>query len=103
VKGILNSYQAEYAGNGGAVVEVVTKSGGREYHGSMYYFGRNEDLNANDFFNNRNGVKRPEYRYNTSERLWETPFTSRATGTATATSSSVSTTWNRSPTAFPVR
>ena len=26
---------------------------------------RNEDLNANDFFNNRNSVKRPEYRYNT--------------------------------------
>jgi hypothetical protein len=66
VKVILNSYQAEYAGNGGAVVEVVTKSGGREYHGSLYYYGRNEILNANDFFNNRNGVKRPEYRYNTS-------------------------------------
>jgi hypothetical protein len=65
VKVILNSYQAEYAGNGGAVVEVVTKSGGREYHGTVYYYGRNEDLNANDFFNNRNGVKRPEYRYNT--------------------------------------
>ena len=31
VKVILNSYQAEYAGNGGAIVEVVTKSGGKEY------------------------------------------------------------------------
>ena len=27
VKVIMNSYQAEYAGNGGAVVQVVTKSG----------------------------------------------------------------------------
>ena len=65
VKVILNSYQAEYAGNGGAVVQVVTKSGGRDFHGSAFYYGRNEDLNANDFFNNRNGVVRPRYRYNT--------------------------------------
>ena len=65
VKVILNSYQAEYAGNGGAIMEVVTKSGGRDFHGTAYYFLRNEDLNANDFFNNRNNVHRPEYRYNT--------------------------------------
>ncbi|MES1262220.1 MAG: TonB-dependent receptor, partial [Acidobacteriota bacterium] len=71
VKVILNSYQAEYAGNGGAIMNVVTKSGGREFHGTGYYFLRNEDLNANDFFNNRTvdasgkGVARPEYRYNT--------------------------------------
>ncbi len=38
VKVILNSYQAEYAGNGGAVVEVVTKSGGRDFHGSGYWY-----------------------------------------------------------------
>jgi hypothetical protein len=65
VKVILNSYQAEYAGNGGAVVQVVSKSGGKEFHGGGYYYGRNEALNANDFFNNRNSVKRPRYRYNT--------------------------------------
>jgi hypothetical protein len=65
VKVILNSYQAEYAGNGGTVVQVVTKSGTNEYHGNTYWYVRNNDFNANDFFNNRNGVKRPEYRYNT--------------------------------------
>ncbi len=65
VKVILNSYQAEYAGNGGAVVQVVTKSGGKDFHGGGYYFVRNEALNANDFFNNRNSVRRPRYRYNT--------------------------------------
>src|SRR5207302_11022017 len=71
VKVILNSYQAEYAGNGGAVVVVLTKSGGKESHGTGYWFIKNEALNANDFFNNRsvsatlpNGVPRPEYRYN---------------------------------------
>src|SRR5204862_150146 len=65
VKVILNSYQAEYAGNGGAVVQVVSKSGGKEFHGGTYYFLRNEQFNANDFFNNRNSVRRPRYRYNT--------------------------------------
>src|SRR5258708_11829600 len=65
VKMVLNSYRAEYAGNGGTVVMIVSKSGGTEFHGNGYWYGRNEDLNANDFFNNRNGVKRPEYRYNT--------------------------------------
>ncbi len=65
VKVVLNGYRAEYAGNGGTVVTIVSKSGGNEYHGNGYWYIRNEDLNANDFFNNRNGVKRPEYRYNT--------------------------------------
>ena len=36
VRVILNSYQAEYAGNGGAVVQVVTKSGTNEWHGNGY-------------------------------------------------------------------
>jgi hypothetical protein len=61
----LNSYQAEYAGNGGAVVQVVTKGGGRDYHGAAFWYVRNEVLNSNSFFNNRNNVKRPLYRYNT--------------------------------------
>jgi hypothetical protein len=65
VKIVLNSYRAEYAGNGGTVVTIVSKSGGTEYHGNGYWYVRNEDFNANDFFNNRTGVKRPEYRYDT--------------------------------------
>ena len=65
VKVLLNSYQAEYAGNGGPIVQVVTRSGTREFHGSAYEYIRNDALNANDFFNNRNGVHRPRYRYNT--------------------------------------
>ena len=65
VKVLLNSYQAEYAGNGGPIVQVVTRGGGQQFHGSAYDYLRNESLNANDFFSNRNGVKRPRYRYNT--------------------------------------
>ncbi len=65
VKVLVNSYQAEYAGNGGPIVQVVTRGGTREYHGSAYEYIRNDALNANDFFNNRNAVRRPRYRYNT--------------------------------------
>ena len=65
VKVLLNSYQAEYAGNGGPIVQVVTRGGGQQIHGSGYEYIRNDAMNANDFFNNRNGVRRPRYRYNT--------------------------------------
>jgi len=65
VKVLLNSYQAEYAGNGGPIVQVVTRSGGKEVHGNAYEYIRNDAMNANDFFSNRNGVRRPRYRYNT--------------------------------------
>jgi hypothetical protein len=49
----------------GAVINVTTKSGTTDFHGGAYYYGRNEDLNANDFFSNRLGQKRSRYRYNT--------------------------------------
>jgi hypothetical protein len=65
VKMLLNNYQAEYTGNGGAVMNIVTKSGGRDYHGSAYWFKRHEMFNANSFFNNRNNIAKPRYRYNT--------------------------------------
>jgi hypothetical protein len=62
---LTNSFKAEYGRNGGAVVLVVTKSGTREFHGTGYTYFRNESLNANDFFNNLNGVPRSTYRYGT--------------------------------------
>ena len=74
VKVILNGYRAEYAGNGGTIMQVVSKSGGREYHGNVYWYVRNDALNANDFFNNRNSVKRPEYRYNTNGATFGGPI-----------------------------
>lgn len=43
VKVILNAYQAEYAGNGGTIVTVVSKSGGTEYHGNAYWYVRNTE------------------------------------------------------------
>ena len=46
---ISNSFDAEYGRNSGAVVNVVTKSGTNEFHGSTYEFFRNTVLNAHGF------------------------------------------------------
>lgn len=65
VKVLLNNYAAEFGNQGGGQINVVSKSGGREYHGGFYYYLRNEALNANNFFNNKNALSRPLYRHNT--------------------------------------
>ncbi len=59
------NYQAEYGKVSGTIVDVVSKSGTSRFHGSLAYYLRNEDMNANSYFNNRSGVPRPRYRYNT--------------------------------------
>jgi hypothetical protein len=64
VKVLLSNYQAEYGRSSGGTINTVIKSGTRELHGGAYYYLRNEALNANEFFNNKNNVKRPRYRYN---------------------------------------
>jgi hypothetical protein len=46
---ITNNFDAEYGRNSGAVVNVVTKSGTNELHGSFYEFFRNDVLNAHPF------------------------------------------------------
>lgn len=46
---ISNSFDAEYGRNSGAVVNVVTKSGTNDFHGSVYEFFRNDVLNAHGF------------------------------------------------------
>jgi hypothetical protein len=65
VRVLLNSYRAEYGRAGGGQVQIVSKGGTSQYHGNVYYYGRNEALNANDFFLNRSGFKKPRYRFNT--------------------------------------
>jgi Carboxypeptidase regulatory-like domain/TonB dependent receptor len=57
-------YDAGYGRNAGASVNVITKSGTNELHGSLFEFIRNDDLNANDFFANRAGQDRPVLKQN---------------------------------------
>ncbi len=46
------NFSAEYGRNNGAIVNIVTKSGTNQYHGDVFYSGRNTALNARNFFNN---------------------------------------------------
>src|ERR1700736_1145725 len=55
-------YDAQYGRGGGANVDVETRSGTKDLHGSAYYFGRNEALDANNFFAKATGVPRGEFR-----------------------------------------
>ncbi len=59
-KVLTQGYQAEYGRAVGAQVQLVTKSGGRDFHGSAYWYQRHNKWNANGWLNNRNGTKRDE-------------------------------------------
>jgi hypothetical protein len=57
-----SNFTAEYANATGAVVNVVTKSGTNEFHGSAFWFMRNAVLNARNFFAaTRDSLKRNQY------------------------------------------
>ena len=59
-----NNYAAEFGRSSGALVNASIKSGTNQLHGSLYEFLRNDKLDANDFFLNRSGQKRPALTFN---------------------------------------
>ncbi|MFN7919312.1 MAG: carboxypeptidase-like regulatory domain-containing protein [Bryobacteraceae bacterium] len=65
VKVQLANYTAEYGRSGGAQINIITKGGGREFHGSGYWYKRHEMFNANAFFRNRDGIPKQIYRFET--------------------------------------
>jgi hypothetical protein len=50
---LTNSYQAEYGRAVGGQMQVVTKSGSQDFHGSGYWYGRRSGWNANTWLNKR--------------------------------------------------
>jgi hypothetical protein len=65
VKVLMSNYAAEYGRNSGGTVSVITKGGGKQFHATAGWFHRHEQFSANDYFNNRNGLGRSPYRFNT--------------------------------------
>jgi len=59
-----NNYGAKFAGRGGGVVNIVTRSGTNAFHGSAFEYLRNAKMNARNFFAPRNdGLKRNQYGF----------------------------------------
>jgi hypothetical protein len=59
-----NTFDAQMGFTAGATVNVATKSGTNDFHGSAYLYDRDKSRTANNFFNNRAGIERPERKYN---------------------------------------
>ncbi len=69
VKILSNNYQAEDGGSSGSSINAITKAGTQDFHGTVYYYKRHEEFNANDYFNSAywNGTEQPKgiNRFNT--------------------------------------
>jgi Carboxypeptidase regulatory-like domain/TonB-dependent Receptor Plug Domain len=63
-KMIRNSYGPEYGQAAGAIISITTRSGENQFHGGLFYAGRNDKLDANDWFSNFNGTGKAELRRN---------------------------------------
>ncbi|MDT8070608.1 MAG: carboxypeptidase regulatory-like domain-containing protein [Terriglobia bacterium] len=63
-KVLTGQYDASYGRNAGANVNVITRGGTNDFHGSVFEYFRNDALNANEFFQKRNNQPRPVLRSN---------------------------------------
>src|SRR5215469_10891253 len=59
-----SNYGPDYGIGSGGTIAMVIKSGSKQFHGSVWEFNRNEVYAANNFFLNRAGKARPEFRLN---------------------------------------
>ena len=58
-----NNYGAEFGQSGGAQINLVTRGGSNEWHGSAYYFGRRDELTATNFFLKQAGQDKPDLKW----------------------------------------
>ncbi len=62
-----SQFGAEYGRNSGSVVNLVTKSGSNEFHGSLYEYNRNSWFDARNYFNTKfqsDGTPNPQSPFN---------------------------------------
>ena len=58
-----SNFSAEYGRNSGAAINVVTRSGTNQFHGSAFEYLRRDEFDANDYFNELRNVALPELKY----------------------------------------
>lgn len=61
---VSNAYGAQYGGLGGSQVNEISRSGSNKFHGDATWWWNGDYLNANDYFNNQTGTKRPRSNAN---------------------------------------
>jgi len=61
---LTNAMPAKYGRTGGGLITTVTKSGTNAFHGTVWEFLRNDELDANFFFNNATGQDLGEFKQN---------------------------------------
>jgi hypothetical protein len=59
-----SNYGPEYGIGSGGTILMVIKTGAHDFHGGLWYFNRNEAYDANNYFTNLAGQRRPEFRLN---------------------------------------
>ena len=58
-----NNYGAEFGQAGGAQVNLVTRGGTNEYHGSGYYYARRDSFNSIDYFLKQAGQEKAPLKW----------------------------------------
>jgi hypothetical protein len=61
---ITSGAKAEFGRSAGAQLGLISRTGGKSWHGDVYYYHSNKSLNANDFINNYTDLEKPNYRQN---------------------------------------
>jgi hypothetical protein len=59
-----SNYAPDYGIGSGGTILMVIKHGAKDFHGTLYYFNRNEDYAANNYFTKLAGKAKPEFRLN---------------------------------------
>jgi hypothetical protein len=61
---LTSSFAPEFGRTPGGQISIVTRSGSNDFHGALFDYFRNSDLDAKDWFTNFNGLPKPEARQN---------------------------------------